>query len=53
LNKLIQGRTNEEIGKQLFILKETVNTQRRNMLAKWGVKNSMELINISITNGLV
>lgn len=53
LNKLIQGRTSEEIGKELFISKETVNTHRRNMLAKCGVKNSMELVNISITNGWV
>jgi DNA-binding CsgD family transcriptional regulator len=53
LNKLIQGRTSEEIGKELYISKETVNTHRRNMLAKCGVKNSMELVNISITNGWV
>ena len=53
LNKLIQGRTSEEIGKELFISKETVNTHRRNMLAKCGVKNSMELVNLSITNGWV
>ena len=53
LNKLIQGRTSEEIGKELFISKETVNTHRRNMLAKCGVKNSMELVNLCITNGWV
>jgi len=53
LNKLIQGKTSEEIAKELFISRETVNTHRRNMLAKCEVKNSMELVNISIKNGWV
>jgi DNA-binding CsgD family transcriptional regulator len=48
LNQLIQGKTSKEIAKELFISRETVNTHRRNMLAKCEVKNSMELVNSSI-----
>jgi DNA-binding CsgD family transcriptional regulator len=53
LNKLIQGKTSEEIAKELFISKETVNTHRRNMLSKCDVKNTMELVNRSVKNGWV
>ena len=53
LNKLIQGKTSEEIAKELFISRETVNTHRRNMLSKCDVKNTIELVNRSIKNGWV
>lgn len=53
LNKLIQGKTSEEIAKELFISKETVNTHRRNMLSKCDVKNTLELVNKSIKYGWV
>lgn len=53
LNKLIQGKTSEEIAKELFISKETVNTHRRNMLSKCEVKNTIELVNLSVKNGWV
>ena len=53
LNKLIQGKTSEEIAKELFISKETVNTHRRNMLSKCEVKNTIELVNRSVKNGWV
>jgi DNA-binding CsgD family transcriptional regulator len=53
LNKLIQGKTSEEIPKELFISRETVSTHRRNMLSKCDVKNTLELVNRSIKNGWV
>ena len=53
LNKLIQGKTSEEIAKELFISRETVSTHRRNMLSKCDVKNTLELVNRSIKNGWV
>lgn len=53
LNKLIQGKTSEEIAKELFISRDTVSTHRRNMLSKCGVKNTMELVNRSVKNGWV
>jgi DNA-binding NarL/FixJ family response regulator len=53
LNKLIHGKTSEEIAKELFISKETVNTHRRNMLSKCEVKNTIELVNLSVKNGWV
>lgn len=53
LNQLIQGKTSDNIAKELFISKETVNTHRRNMLSKCGVKNTIELVNLSVKNGWV
>ena len=53
LNKLIQGKTSEEIAKELFISRETVSTHRRNMLSKCDVKNTIELVNRAIKNGWV
>jgi len=53
INKLIKGKTSEEIAGELFISKKTVNTHRRNMLAKCEVKNTLELVNKSIKNGWV
>jgi DNA-binding CsgD family transcriptional regulator len=53
LNKLIQGKTSEEIAKELFISKDTVNTHRRNMLSKCEVKNTIELVNRSVKNGWI
>jgi len=51
LNKLIQGKTSEEIAKELFISKDTVNTHRRKMQSKCEVKNTIELVNRSIKIG--
>jgi len=53
LNELVQGKTSEEIARELFISKETVNTHRRNMLSKCEVKNTLELVNRSIKNGWI
>lgn len=53
LNKLIQGKTSDKIAKELFISKETVNTHRRKMLSKCGVKNTIELVNLSVKNGWI
>jgi len=50
---MIEGKSSNEIGKLLFISKETVNTHRRNMLFKAQAKNSVELINLSVKNGWI
>lgn len=43
---LLKGKSSEEIAAELFISKNTVNTHRRNILAKTGKKNTIELINL-------
>jgi DNA-binding CsgD family transcriptional regulator len=44
---LKEGKTSEQIGKELFISKNTVDTHRRNMLRKTETKNTMELISFA------
>lgn len=41
---IVQGKTSKEIGAQLFISKNTVDTHRRNILDKTGLKSTAELI---------
>lgn len=43
---LAQGLSSNEIGEKLFLSHHTVETHRRNILAKTGVKNTVELINL-------
>jgi len=42
---IVQGKTSKEIARQLFISKNTVDTHRRNILDKTGLKSTAELIN--------
>jgi DNA-binding NarL/FixJ family response regulator len=52
--KLIaEGYTSEEIAKQLFISKKTVDRHRANMLEKLGMRNRIELTRYAIRRGLV
>ncbi len=44
LDLLIRRMSSKEIADQLFVSKNTVDTHRRNMLKKVGLKNSIELI---------
>lgn len=43
---LAEGMSSSEIGDKLFLSHHTVETHRRNILAKTGVKNTVELINL-------
>jgi DNA-binding NarL/FixJ family response regulator len=52
--KLIaEGMTSEEIAKQLFISKKTVDRHRANVLEKLGMRNRVELTRYAIRRGLV
>jgi len=53
LKHLADGRSNKEIGKQLFISSRTVDTHRSNILKKLKAKNNQELVKIAIQAGLV
>lgn len=48
-----RGLTSAQIAEQLFISKTTVDTHRRNMLAKSRLTNSVELTNLAQSLGLV
>jgi DNA-binding NarL/FixJ family response regulator len=45
--------SNAEIGDKLFISPKTVETHRKNMMKKVGVKNTMGLVRYGIKNGLI
>ncbi|MFL0685225.1 MAG: response regulator transcription factor [Algoriphagus aquaeductus] len=43
-NLVAEGLTSSEIAKQLFLSDLTVNTHRRNLIQKLGLKNSAQLV---------
>jgi DNA-binding NarL/FixJ family response regulator len=53
LQLIAQEMTNNEIAEKLFISRRTVDTHRRNLLQKLGVKNSIGLIRFAYNNGLI
>jgi len=50
---LANGRKTDEIAEDLFISPNTVSTHRKNMLKKYGVKNTAELILFSKQQGIL
>jgi two-component system, NarL family, nitrate/nitrite response regulator NarL len=50
---LIQGMTTSQICEKLGLAENSVKTYRKNLLSKFGVKNSLELVNIALKLKLV
>lgn len=50
---LIKGKSTQQISEALFLSSLTIQTHRRNLLQKFDVKNSLELINFANVNGLL
>jgi DNA-binding NarL/FixJ family response regulator len=53
LKLISQEYSNPEIAEQLFISNRTVDTHRRNLLEKLGVKNTAGLVKYAIKKGLI
>ena len=53
LQLIYEGLNSKEIAKKLFVSINTINNHRKNMLQKSDCKNSSELLNYAIKNGLV
>lgn len=53
LRNLATGKTSKEIGKALFISHHTVDTHRRNLLAKLECKSVVELTRFAFKHGLL
>lgn len=53
LEKIADGLTNPQIAEQLFVDVSTVNSHRKNMLAKFGVQNTAALIKLAIKENLI
>lgn len=53
LRLLADGLTNAEIGEKLFISALTVDSHRKNLIAKLGAKNTPMLIKVAMEQGLL
>ncbi len=53
LTLIVDGYSNKEIGKKLFISHRTVDTHRTNLMKKLGINNIAGLISFAIKNGIV
>ncbi len=53
ISLLVNGKTSKEIANELFISKNTVDTHRRNILEKTGLRSTVELAGFAHRNGLV
>jgi DNA-binding NarL/FixJ family response regulator len=50
---IAEGHTNEIIAEQLFLSKHTVNTHRKNIMAKLGVKNTAGIVMYAVKTDVV
>ncbi len=53
LELIAEGMTNNEIAAKLFISTTTVDTHRKNLLAKFDVKNTASLIKIAVSKQII
>jgi DNA-binding NarL/FixJ family response regulator len=53
LTCIADGETNKEVGSVLSISSRTVETHRRNILKKLGVKNTVEMVRYAINHKLI
>lgn len=53
LSLICRGLTNAEIAERVFLSVETVNWYRKRLLAKYDVKNSVQLVALAIREGIV
>jgi DNA-binding NarL/FixJ family response regulator len=53
LRLVVEGYTNKEIASKLFLGVETVNSYRKNLLLKLGVKNTASMVKLALTEKLI
>ena len=53
MSRIASGKTVTEIAKELSLSAKTISTYRARVLEKLGVKNSAEIVQYAIRNGLV
>ena len=53
LELISQGMTNKEIAEQLFVSQSTIDSHRKNLLAKFNVLNTAALISAASKKGLI
>lgn len=52
LRLIAHGKTSTEIGKELYISINTVDTHRKNLMSKCNTKNSIELVKLAMASGI-
>ena len=53
LNLIAHEHSSKEIAKKLFVSHETVNSHRKNMMDKLGVRNAAGLVRVAFERGLM
>lgn len=53
LTKITEGKSNKQIGNELYISDQTVGVHRKNIMKKLGLTNTVKLIKFAIENQLV
>ncbi|MFC3161185.1 response regulator [Chryseobacterium arachidis] len=53
LRFLAQGKTSSQIADELCLSPLTVDTHRKNLLQKFGAKNSVEIVNIALKHNII
>ena len=53
LSLIAEGYTNPEIAEKLYVSSSTVDSHRKNLLAKLGVKNTASLVKFAVDHGLI
>jgi DNA-binding CsgD family transcriptional regulator len=53
LELIAEGLTNPEIASKLFLTVTTVDSHRKNMLTKFGAKNTAALVKLAVMNNLI
>lgn len=53
LELLAQELTTDEIAEKLFLSRHTIESHRKNLLSKFGVKNSVGLVRYALENGII
>ena len=53
LELIADGMTNQQIADKIFVTTTTVDSHRKNMLTKFGVKNTAALIKLAITEKMI
>ena len=53
MSRIASGRTVTEIAEELSLSAKTISTYRARVLEKLGVRNSAEIVQYAIRNGLV
>ena len=53
MSRIASGRTITEIGEELSLSIKTISTYRSRVLEKLGIRNSAEIVQYAIRNGLM